>query len=215
MILSCDRALFWKEKKLLIVADTHFGKARIFRKSAIPVPAGTTADDFNRLSVLINQFQPAGLIFLGDLIHGPTESFDEFKRQIDAWRIENNDIELYLATGNHDLKSGNIPSEFRLDYVASELRIDPFLFTHKPKIDSLGYSVTGHIHPCVTVRGKARQRETLPCFCFSSQTLILPAFGSFTGNQLIHPKPADRIYVIAGNEILEMPNSELPTCRKI
>ena len=45
LILSPERALFWCEEKLLVVADPHFGKAQMFRDKAIPIPGGTTAGD--------------------------------------------------------------------------------------------------------------------------------------------------------------------------
>jgi hypothetical protein len=33
---------------------------------------------------------------------------------------------------------------------------------------------------------------------------MLPAFGSFTGTQVIRPATEDRIYVVAGDEVIEM-----------
>jgi hypothetical protein len=33
---------------------------------------------------------------------------------------------------------------------------------------------------------------------------LLPAFGSFTGNQVIRPDPEERVYVVAGNEVVEI-----------
>jgi len=63
----------------------------------------------------------------------------------------------------------------------------------------------------VTVTGKGRLKETLPCFCFGPRAALLPAFGSFTGNQVIRPTSEDRIYVVAGDEVIEMQNSILTT----
>jgi len=40
LILLPNRALMWREKRLLVVADPHFGKAQVFRDQGIPVPAG-------------------------------------------------------------------------------------------------------------------------------------------------------------------------------
>ena len=89
---------------------------------------------------------------------------------------------------------------------AAEILLDPFVFSHKPKRDSSFYGIAGHLHPAVTVSGKGHLRETLPCFCFGSRAALLPAFGSFTGIQVIRPTSGDRIYRIAGDEILEMQN---------
>ncbi len=84
--------------------------------------------------------------------------------------------------------------------------LDPFAFTHKPKQDSSFYGIAGHLHPAVTLSGKGRLKETLPCFCFGPRAALLPAFGSFTGNQVIRPTFEDRIYVVAGDEVIEMQN---------
>ena len=91
-----------------------------------------------------------------------------------------------------------------IDQVAEKIILEPFVFTHKPELDSSLYGIAGHLHPAVTVTGKGGLKETLPCFCFGPRTALLPAFGSFTGNQVIHPTVDDRIYVIAGDEVIEM-----------
>ena len=47
-------------------------------------------------------------------------------------------------------------------------------------------------------------KETLPCFCFGRRGALLPAFGIFTGHRVIRPARQDRIYVIAGDEVIDM-----------
>ena len=202
-ILSSDRALFWVEQNLLIVADPHFGKAQTFREKGIAVPRGTTANDLNRLSALIKQFQPDSLLILGDLIHDRIVHSVKFSRMIDQWRRQHNGVHIILINGNHDLGAGDPPVEFKIDQVADELLIDPFLFTHQPKSDSPCYGIAGHLHPAVTITGKGRMKETLPCFCFGQRMALMPAFGGFTGNQVIRPAIDDRVYVIAGNEVIQ------------
>ena len=206
LILISDRALFWQEEKLLIVADLHFYKAQILRDVGIPVPEGTTAHDLGRLACLMDQFQPDKLLFLGDLIHGRTSNSVSFKQLISQWRRAYRKVQFLLVTGNHDLRAGKPPAAFRFRKVVAEMSIGPFLFTHKPKIDNSFYVIAGHLHPAVNITGKGRQKETLPCFYFNPRFAMLPAFGSFTGNQVVHPSPEDRIYVIAGDEVIEMKN---------
>jgi DNA ligase-associated metallophosphoesterase len=204
LILIPDRALFWREEKLLIVADPHFGKGQTFRENGIPVPGGTTAGDLKRLSCLMDQLNPKRLLVLGDLIHDRIDNPVEFNRLIDRWRRRHKEVLFLLATGNHDLRAGEPPAQFRFDQVASEILIDPFIFSHKPKPNSSVYGIAGHLHPAVTVTGKGRLKETLPCFCFSPRSALMPSFGSFTGNQVIRPTIDDGIYVTAGEEVLEI-----------
>jgi DNA ligase-associated metallophosphoesterase len=204
LTLFPDRTLFWQEEKLLVVADLHFGKAQIFREYGIPIPAGTTADDLERLSYRMDQLQPRKLLFLGDLIHGRIEDSNDFKRSVDQWRQRHKKVELLLAPGNHDLRSGDLPTQFRIDHVAAEIVMDSFIFTHKPRVDSTFYGIAGHLHPAVTITANAGLKERLPCFSFGPRGALLPAFGCFTGTQIIRPSLEDRTYVIAGDEVFEM-----------
>jgi len=204
LTLFPDRTLFWQEKKLLVVADPHFGKAQIFREYGIPIPEGTTADDLKRLSYRMDQLQPRKLLFLGDLVHGRIENQNNLGQLVDKWRRRHKKVELLLALGNHDLRSGDPPAQFRFDHVATEIILDCFIFTHKPKIDSSFYGIAGHLHPAVTITANAGLKERLPCFCFGPRGALLPAFGSFTGTQVIRPTPEDRTYAVAGDEVFEM-----------
>jgi len=204
LILLGDRALFWMEEKILVVADTHLGKAGAFRKEGIPVPPGTTAADLDRLSHLIDRWRPRRLVFLGDLIHDAIDEPRLFGRQITAWRDRHRSTVLLLATGNHDRRAEHLLTPFRFDRIETQWEMAPFRFTHRPQQTAYGYGIAGHVHPAVTVFGKGRQRETLPCFCFGPQGALLPAFGSFTGTQIIRPSRDDRIFVVADDTVLDM-----------
>ena len=189
---------------MMVVADPHFGKGQIFREGNIPIPEGSTADDLERLSCLMDHLHPRKLLFLGDLIHGRIANPAGFKLLVDQWRLRHKYVELFLAIGNHDGRAGHLLSQFRFDHVAAEIILGSFFFAHKPRLDSPLYGFSGHLHPAVTLSGKGRLKETLPCFCFGPQAALLPAFGSFTGNQVIRPTAEDRIYVVAGDEVIEM-----------
>jgi len=208
LILSANRALYWIEESLLIVADPHFGKAQTFREKGIAVPRGTTADDLKRLSALIKQFRAERLLVVGDLVHDRIAHPAEFNRIVGRWRGHHDDVQFILVNGNHDLGAGDPPEAFKIDLIVDELMIDPFIFIHQPKTDSSCYGIAGHLHPAVKIIGKGRLKETLSCFCFGPQMALMPAFGGFTGNQVIHPTMSDHIFVIAGNEVIEMPIAE-------
>ncbi|MEN8807687.1 MAG: ligase-associated DNA damage response endonuclease PdeM [Desulfobacterales bacterium] len=206
LVLLPERAVFWKQAKMLIVADPHFGKAQVFRDSGIPIPGGTTAEDIRRLSSLMERLQPNELLVLGDLMHGRIDGGRNFGATIDKWRRRWSGILLTLVTGNHDRRAGPPPAPFRLDRIVAQHFCDPFIFSHKAETTKCRsrYTIAGHVHPAVFVSGKAHQRETLPCFCFGEKRALLPAFGSFTGNQVIRPEPQERVYVVAGDEVVEI-----------
>ncbi len=205
-MLLPERAVFWKQAKMLIVADPHFGKAQVFRDCGIPIPGGTTAADISRLSSLMERFQPDELLVLGDLMHGRIDGSRNFSATVGTWRRRWSGIHLTLVTGNHDLRAGPPPAPFRLDRIVAQHVCRPFVFSHKAETTNSRsrYTISGHVHPAVFVSGKGHQRETLPCFCFGEKRALLPAFGSFTGNQVIRPEPHERVYVVAGDEVVEI-----------
>jgi hypothetical protein len=54
----------------------------------------------------------------------------------------------------------------------------------------------------VRLLGSGRQAETLPCFHFGPEIGVLPAFGGFTGSRRVRPRRGDRVFVVAGGEVL-------------
>lgn len=207
LLLDPERAVFWQEKKVLIVTDPHFGKAQVLRENGIPVPEGTTAGDLGRLSGLLDRFHPHRLIVLGDLTHGRVDNPEALDGHFKQWRRRYKDIKISLVTGNHDRHSGRPPTHMQIDQVAAELLMTPFRFTHRPNCAGLSYTMAGHLHPAVTLTGKGRQKETLPCFWIGSCAAVLPAFGTFTGNHIIRAQPGHRIFVIAGQRVFEVPGT--------
>ena len=78
----------------------------------------------------------------------------------------------------------------------------PFVLRHEPAGAGEGYTLAGHVHPGIVLTGPGLQWERLPCFWLTPRRAVLPAFGSFTGFGPVSPEPNDRIYVIAGDEVL-------------
>lgn len=74
---------------------------------------------------------------------------------------------------------------------------------HDPgDLEPIGFQICGHIHPCVHVEGKGRQRIRLACFWKSKHRLILPSLGRFTGMHRIKPEKGDEVFLIVKGEIV-------------
>jgi hypothetical protein len=69
LVLSSLRASFGPALRCQFAADARFGKDAVFRARGIPVPIGSTADDLMRVDILIVEFGPGMIVFLGDLLH--------------------------------------------------------------------------------------------------------------------------------------------------
>jgi uncharacterized protein len=197
-----QKALFWKNQNILLLADLHLGKINHFRKSGIAVPQKANDHNIETLMELISLTKPHRIILLGDLFHShynpEWEVFGELVKHFSHISFE-------LVLGNHDIMSER-QYERKGIRVYDELVIGPFLLTHHPmdEIPEHVYNISGHIHPGVNLRGKGRQSVTLPCFYFGDRQAYLPAFGSFTGLARIAPKKQDKVFVVADNKVLSV-----------
>ena len=212
LTLLAERAVFWPRRRTLLVADVHLGKAATFQHFGLAVPdgaeAGTTQDDLRRLSHLIEKNEAARLVILGDLLHNRHGQADHILDLVRDWRARHLDLEITLVRGNHDRRAGDPPADWHITCVEQPWPDAPFCFRHEPatEIDapssSCGYTLAGHIHPAVTLSGRGKLRERLPCFTFGPTSGLLPAFGSFTGGAAVRPKTGDRVFVIASDVVM-------------
>lgn len=203
-VLLPERALWLPEQGALVVADLHWGKAAAFRAAHIPVPMGITSSDLARLSSALEATEATALVVLGDLLHAKSGRHDETFRTIAAWRAQHAGVSITLVRGNHDAHAGDPPAELGITCVDAPYAMGPFVGVHEPEPWPEGYVLSGHLHPCVTVRGRGKQSARLPAFVFGAQVGVLPAFSSFTGGGMYERDPHDALYVVAGDEVMEM-----------
>lgn len=203
LLLLPQKAIYWQQEKALIVADVHLGKVGHFRKAGIAVPRDMEQNDLSVLSDLIDEYKPKKIIFLGDLFHSDLNAdWDWFV----LWRKQFPALELILIRGNHDIIHDKHYLELGVN-LYDELAVGPFLMRHHPLSKTglekaEGYVFCGHIHPGISLSGRARQRVTLPCFSFGDRQCILPSFGKFTGRVAIRSQQTDRIFAVLQNKVL-------------
>ncbi|HKK38710.1 MAG TPA: ligase-associated DNA damage response endonuclease PdeM [Cryomorphaceae bacterium] len=199
LTLLPERAIFWKDRGMLIVADAHIGKVSHFRKNGIPVPGMAERNNLWRLSGLVMKTKPEQIVFLGDLSHSKlNRAWDQF---VD-FRAAYEDIEMVLVKGNHDILSNHSFDAARIKLV-DDLKAGPFLLTHDREESEL-YNIHGHIHPAIRLRGKGRQSLRVPCYFFGKDYGILPSFGDFTGSYTLKPIEGDAVFVPGEKETIRV-----------
>lgn len=178
LILTNQRALYWQREDALILSDIHIGKTAHFRKHGIPMPDVVLQKDLERLKQLILHFDAKTLLIVGDLFHAERNSnMATFK----SWLTQFPDLKLVLIKGNHDKQSKRLMNDLNIEAV-KQLDLEPFVFLHDPlENNEKLFTVSGHTHPGVLIKGKGRQRIKLPCYQITENQLILPAFSLFTG----------------------------------
>ena len=204
LLLLPERALLWERTGTLVAADAHLGKAAAFRAAAIPLPGGTTTETLARLSAALGRTGARRLLLLGDFFHARAGRAARTLAAIASWRERHADLEVVLVRGNHDKGAGDPPREWGFDCHDEPWIEPPFAFRHHPEEENSRYVLAGHIHPAVSLSGMGGQREKLPCFLFGERIGLLPAFGDFTGGATVRPRRGDRVFVVAGEEVIEI-----------
>lgn len=200
-----EHALWWPAQRVLFIADLHLGKAATYRALGQPVPSGTTQENLRRLSQLLLHYQPEQLVFLGDFLHAAQARTLSVLQALTAWRASLASLHCVLVRGNHDSRAGDPPPALGFEVVNEPYLLGPFAACHHPQTHTTHAVIAGHLHPALRLRGPARDRLRLPCFCFKDRQAILPAFGEFTGGWLVTPQAGLRLYAVGGQAVWPLP----------
>lgn len=200
-----QKAAFLPDTRTLLIADAHIGKATSFRALGVPVPRGTTSETLSLIVELVARHEARRIVFLGDFLHSARSHVAATLDAVNRWRALHPALELVLVRGNHDDRAGDPPASLGFTVVDEPLRDEGLALCHHPEPVAGAYVLAGHLHPCVSVHGRARERLRLPCFHFGAHVGVLPAFGSFTGMHPARIAPGDRVFAVADDAVRELP----------
>lgn len=171
-----EGALFWPDRRALLVADLHFEKASFFARRGQLLPPYDSVETLARLQAMADATDARELWCLGDSFHDSAgverlpaparHSLAELTHRLDwTWIAGNHDPGLGAAIGGR---------------VMVEAEVDGIVLRHEADPADARPEISGHFHPklAVTVRGR---RITRRCFVQSPTKIILPAFGALTG----------------------------------
>lgn len=201
--LDKDRAMFLVEHETLVISDLHLGKSAHFRRSGFPVSNKVSQSDLERLSHLVSKYKAKTLIVTGDMFHhGINSDIDDFAE----WRNTQKNLKIILVKGNHDLLDHAEYQRLNIEIHNRSYCLGPFCFIHEAPetLENDLYPISGHIHPGVSIVGKAKQRLRFPCFFFGKSYAVLPAFSEFTGLSIIKPIISDRMFAITDTKVIEI-----------
>ncbi|MEH6304501.1 ligase-associated DNA damage response endonuclease PdeM [Olivibacter sp. CPCC 100613] len=201
MYLLAERCIFFPENQTLVIADVHLGKAAHFRKAGIMIPQQAGTDqDFGMLQHVLDKYDAARIIFLGDLFHS---SENEAWRHFVDFSDRHPHTELILIKGNHDVLPLAYYQQGNLTVHLETLQEDFILYSHAPlpAVPPGLLNIAGHVHPAARLKAKGKQTLRLPCFHLETSLLLLPAFGSLTGTFAL-PKGNAQQFVTTGRAVL-------------
>jgi DNA ligase-associated metallophosphoesterase len=207
LLLHPERAVIWPRCRTVIVADTHFGKSGHFGRHGIAVPAGSDEADRERLNRLIMDTDARRLVILGDFLHAPLADGGSEANDIQAWAEQLGEVvDIHVIAGNHD-RGGSWTRSKPLQWWETSWVNPPFLFIHdanraRSRGSNLLFSMSGHVHPVVRLRGAKRGGLRAPVFWQKAGGLVLPSFGLFTGGFAVTPAPGERLYAVGSSGVV-------------
>jgi uncharacterized protein len=208
VLLLAEKGLYMKDLNTLIVADMHLGKAGHLREQGVAVPEALAKSDLNKLRNVIDKFETSKLILLGDLFHN---TFNKDWIYFKEWRNKYSSLDIQLVMGNHDILPEDFYKELNIG-MFDDIELYPGIrLIHKlpddlKSIDNSEYLLAAHVHPAVKLFAKGKQYMRLPCFYFTKNYGLLPAFGELTGSYTVNPENVDKVFVVAEGKIFEIKN---------
>lgn len=202
-----ERAVFWPRHSALIVADTHFGKSCALAHHGLAIPAGTDDADRARLTKMIAEVAARRLIVLGDFLHEPLQTQNSEAMRMQTWCESLGTTKIQVIAGNHDR---GVSTGWRgpIEWIAGEHWEQPFCFIHDDSMKPMaepGFSMSGHIHPAMALRGLRKRSSRVPAFWLRKRGLVLPSFGSFTGGYLIQPASGEQVFAVSPERVVPFP----------
>lgn len=171
----------------LVVSDLHIGRDE---GSAVTLPLGERQDLRERLEGHVERFQPAEVVFAGDVLHdfrgASVATSESLETLADICRRAG--AEPHLLVGNHDPL---LPSVWNGEVHDAITLGEGTVICHgheEPDVGGERY-VIGHDHPVIEVEGTRR-----PCFLWGpgeyrgADLLVLPSF-----TRLAAGVPIDRL----------------------
>jgi putative SbcD/Mre11-related phosphoesterase len=185
MVFDARRAVYFREHRLLAVADLHLGYAWTHRAQGQLMPVTPKDNALDRLKALIADYDPARIVLLGDIVHRalPVPALLEELRAL--VEIADGKRELILLAGNHDrklqqlLKQLDCGAALRTEYVAGE---NVLLHGDRPATQPGDRYVIGHEHPAISLGDGVATSRKFPCFLIADDVVTLPSFSSWSAH---------------------------------
>jgi uncharacterized protein len=168
--------LYWPGQQALIVADLHLEKASAAAARGRPLPPYDTRETLTKLAEVIDRFEPAIVIALGDSLHDNGAAARIAADDLAILSMAQEGRRWIWVTGNHDPEvDPRLGGE-----TCADLTVEGITLRHEPRPGRIGHEIAAHLHPAarVSMYGHTIRR---PCFVGNGRRLVVPAFGAFTG----------------------------------
>ena len=196
ILLDGRLALFHRTERWLAVADLHFGYELSQRAAGALIPLWGMATISERLTELVNEYEPSRVIILGDLVHDKTAAGEA----VQLLRGFAERCAVAVVAGNHDRQlRGHVE-------MVDSLETDRFHFHHGHcAADTPGrIQIIGHHHPAAVITDGAGLRLKCPAFVQQSSCWIMPAFSPWAAGTRWAPDESSRIWLCTAERVFAL-----------
>jgi DNA ligase-associated metallophosphoesterase len=169
-------ALWWPERRALLVADLHLEKASWYAKLGQFLPPYDSQATLAALTGVVDRTGAERLYCLGDSFH---DKFGCDRLPADARAMLlalTARLDWTWIIGNHDPGFADHCG----GSLAEEVEVAGLVLRHEADIADPRPELSGHYHPKLRLQLRGRN-VSRRCFVASGVKLILPAFGALTG----------------------------------
>ena len=196
ILLDGRLALFHRTERWLAVADLHFGYELSQRAAGALIPLWGMATISERLTELVNEYEPSRVIILGDLVHDKTAAGEA----VELLRGFAERCAVAVVAGNHDRQlRGHVE-------MVDSLETDGFHFHHGHcAADTPGrIQIIGHHHPAAVITDGAGLRLKCPAFVQQSSCWIMPAFSPWAAGTRWASDESSRIWLCTAERVFAL-----------
>jgi len=176
LIAHNSGALYWPGQHALLVADLHLDNASSRARGRNSLPPRDTRRTLVRLAEVIDRYEPARVIALGDSVPAKGAAARMAAEDLEILRILQEDREWIWLTGNHDPE---IAQQFG-GRACGDIEISGIALRHQSASGSVTHEIGARMHPAarLSMYGYCIRRA---CFVGNGRRLVMPAFGTFAG----------------------------------
>ncbi|KAA0004546.1 MAG: metallophosphoesterase [Thermoplasmata archaeon] len=191
-LIATDRyCIYMPEENTVIISDLHLGYEGVLRMEGVAMPRYQEKVIIEKLENIIEEYDPEKIIVNGDFKH----NFGRNLRQ--EWQEVGNVLntlrrkrEVILIRGNHDNFLKTIASKFDVRMV-NKYDMGSIVFAHGHRDFEGDKKVIAHEHPSIKLRDKVGATISLPCYLFSDEIIVMPAFSPLASGTDVSSADAD------------------------
>lgn len=171
--------IWYEPKRTVLLSDLHLGYEACLTDQGVSIPRYQKEEILDRLSTILNRFDPESMVVIGDFKHEFGKNRDqEFRDVYEVMDLLNSKVNLAVVRGNHDNFLKTITNNIGIPLYEWELKMDDIVLSHgHKKVEHEDLLIMGHEHPSLKIRDEVGAVLKRPCFLYDEKerVMILPA----------------------------------------